>query len=352
MLAALDSLVPDPRGRLSDISTTVMAISQHTAFSPESQELRAKPRQRGIYLIANQRSAAECCNLIYSIRQSGCSLPIRVIPYGGEPLRLRIPLEGVQLLSISDFPREALQFLEELEKRIPQCSPGLLRRFLAWFGEFEEFLYSDNDVVALMNWEELFRFLDDYEIVHADQEYLTGGIFNASQPELFEELLGPGALEKAMTAGHFLCRRSSRHMIDLLGALAWMEAHPEIPKWHDQTLLHVTLARANWRVLNLCKPPYNWASSWAGDYKNVLDLLQTVQAAHRPISHLHYSGGVATGAKPIEELLFSRFTASERSRRLLWVLVREISGLTAIQDLAARAKRKVTRSTNLEASSK
>jgi hypothetical protein len=321
-----------------------MATSEQTDFSPESRESRIKQSRRGIYLIANERSAAECYNLIYSIRQSGCGLPIRVIPYGGQPLRLRIPVEGVQLLSISDFPREGQQFLEELEKRIPQCSPGLLRRFLAWFGEFEEFLYSDNDVVALMNWEELFPFLDHYEIVHADREYLTGGIFNASRPAVFEDLLGPGALEKAMTAGHFLCRRSSRHTIDLLEALAWMEAHPDIPKWHDQALLHITLARAKWRALNLCKPPYSWASSWAGDYKNALDLLQTVQAAHQPISHIHYSGGVATGAKPIEELLFSRFTTTQRNRRLLWVLVREVSGLNAMRNLAARAKRKVTRS--------
>lgn len=329
-----------------------MVISQQTALSHDSQEPRPKSPQRGIYLIANQRSAAECYNLIYTIRRSGCGLPIRVIPYGGEPLRHRIPVEGVQLLSISDFPREGLQFLEELEKRIPQCSPGLLRRFLAWFGEFEEFLYSDNDVVALMNWEELFHFLDDYEIVHADREYLAGGIFNTSQPKLFEELLGPGALEKAMTAGHFLCRRSSRQTIDLLEALAWMEAHPAIPKWHDQALLHVTLARAKWRALNLCKPPYNWASSWAGDYKNTLDLFQTVHAAHREISHLHYSGGAATGAKPIEELLFARCTATERNRHLLWVLMREVSGLASIQNLAAKAKRKATRSPIFQASPK
>lgn len=303
--------------------------------------------KRGIYLIANQRSAAECYNLIYSIRKCGCQLPIRVIPYGGKSLHLRAPVDDVHLLSISDFPCEGLQFLGELEKRIPQCSSGLLRRFLAWFGEFEEFLYSDNDVVALMNWEELFPFLEHYEIVHADQEYLAGGIFNSSQPDRFEKLLGPGALERALTAGHFLCRRSPQHTIDILDALAWMETHPEVPKWHDQALLHVALAHAKWPALNLCKPPHNWASSWAGDYKNLLDLLQVIQVARRPISHLHYSGRTSTGAQPIDELLFSGLSDTERNRHLLWALLRETSGLAAIQKLAHRTKRKAARFANI-----
>jgi hypothetical protein len=316
---------------------------QQAAFFHEAQELRMSSPKRGIYLVANERSAAECYNLIYSIRQCGCQLPIRVIPYGGKPFHLRAPIDDVHLLSISDFPSEGLRFLEELEKRIPQCSSGLLRRFLPWFGEFDEFLYSDNDVVALMNWEELFPFLDHYEIVHADYEYRTGGIFNAYQPDRFEELLGPGALERALTAGHFLCRRSPRQTIDLLDAVAWMETHPEIPKWHDQALLHITLARAKWPALNLCKPPHNWASSWAGHYKNVLDLFQTIQVARRPISHLHYSGGISTRTKPIDELLFSGFSPLQRNRRLLWALVREAGGLAAIQNLALRGRSKAVR---------
>lgn len=317
--------------------------SQHAVHPNERDESRSKPANRGIYLIANDRSAEECSNLIYSIRECGCRLPIHVIPYGGKPLQLNPPMNGVRLLSVADFPAEGIQFVEELQKRMPQCSPGLLRRFLAWFGEFDEFLYSDNDIVSLMDWEELFPYLEHYDIVHADNEYLTGGIFNAVLPDRFEELLGPGALDLAITAGHFLCRRSPRHPADLLDALTWMEAHPEIPKWHDQALLHVAVVRAKWPALNLCKPPHNWASSWAGHYTNVLDLFRTIQVARRPISHLHYSGGIGTGTRPVDELLFSRLTPKKRNRHLLLALVREASGLTAIRNLAGRAGRRAAR---------
>ncbi len=146
-------------------------------------------RSRGIYLVANHISSEHCHNLIYTIRQCGCRLPIRIIPYGGKPLALKERFEDVELVRTEDFPVEGREFAAELERRLP-CSPGLLRRFLCWFGEFDDFLYSDNDIVALMNWEEMFSYLGEYELVHADHEYRAGGIYNLRQPERFAELLG------------------------------------------------------------------------------------------------------------------------------------------------------------------
>jgi hypothetical protein len=299
--------------------------------------------KQGIYLVANRQSAEECRNLIYSIRRCGCRLPIHVIPFGGEPLQLDASFDGVKLLSLDDFPADGLAFLAQLEQQIPHCPRGFLRRFLAWFGEFDEFLYSDNDIVALMNWEELFSYLEGYEIVHADTEFTTRGVFNMSQPDRFEELMGTGALELAVTAGHFLCRPKVQHRADLLAGLAWMEAHPEVPIWHDQALMHVTLALAKWPALNLCKPPYNWACPFAGRYENVLDLIRIIQVQRHPISHLHYAGGIATGTKPIDELLNVSLSEKERNRKLLRALVWEATGLRTIQGLLGRAIRKARR---------
>jgi hypothetical protein len=297
-------------------------------------------RSRGIYLVANRISSEHCHNLIYTIRQCGCHLPIRILPYGGEPLVLTSNFEDVALVRVEDFPAEGREFAAELGRRLP-CNPGLLRRFLCWFGEFDEFLYSDNDIVALMNWEEMFSFLEDHELVHADHEFLTGLVFNLQQPERFEELMGPGALDKAITAGHFLCRRSLRQVEDLLAGVSWMEAHAEVVKWHDQALIHVTVALAKWRVLNLCRPPHLWGCSWAGSYKNLFDVLRTVQASHHPVSHLHYSGGTPSGAAPIQELLYANLPAGERNQRLLRALMSEASGMNEARRLLKRVQSKV-----------
>jgi hypothetical protein len=132
----------------------------------------------------------------------------------------------------------------------------------------------------------------------------------------------------------------------LLAGIAWMEAHPEVPIWNDQTLLLVTLVLAQWRVLNLCRQPHGWASSWAGDYKNVLDLIRTIQVERRPISHLHYSGGIATCAEPIGELLLTGLPAKERDRKLLRALLWQASGLRAIARRYGRVKHKIKRLKN------
>lgn len=299
--------------------------------------------KRGIYLVANRRSAEQCNNLIYSIRRCGCQLPIRVIPYGGDPFVLDRADDNVRIVSLDEFPPEGMAFVNRLATLMPDCSPGHLRRFLCWFGEFDEFLYSDNDIVALMNWEEMFLHLQDYELVHADEEYTTKGKYNLLQPERFEQLLGPGAIDQAFTAGHFLCRRKPQHIDDLSAAADWMQAHPGVVKGHDQALLHVTLVLRQWPELNLCKPPYNFVSSWAYHYGNTLELLALIQAERRSISHVHYSGYNPAGEKPIEELLFSNLPAKARNRKLLQALARDASGLMAAQSFLGRVKRKLRR---------
>ncbi|MGD0893166.1 MAG: hypothetical protein ABR923_16710 [Terracidiphilus sp.] len=305
--------------------------------------IQRKNQRRGIYLVANRNSSDHCHNLIYTIRQFGCRLPIRIIPYGGEPILLQPLLDNVELINVEDFNSEGQAFVAELRRRMPSCSPGLLNRFLAWFGEFDEFLYSDNDIVALMNWEELFPHLADYELVNADREYTTKGKYNLFQPDRFEQLIGPGSLERAITAGHFLCRRMPQHTADLIAGVEWMESHPEVTKWHDQALLHVTLSLAKWPALNLCKPPYNWGSSWAGHYANTFDVLRTIQATKQPLSHLHYSGGVPSGAKPVDEWLLASLPERDRNLRLLWALARDLSGLRAAQHILHRARHKFKR---------
>lgn len=105
----------------------------------------------------------------------------------------------------------------------------------------------------------------------------------------------------------------------------------------------MAVALGKWPVLNLCKPPHNWASSWAGDYKNCLDVLRTVSAAHQPISHVHYSGGWPTGTAPVDELLYSCLPPAERNRQLLQALLKEASGLTSAKRLVWRVKNRIKR---------
>ncbi len=307
--------------------------------------LKKKPMSssRGIYLVANKRSEQFCENLIYTIRQFGCSLPIKVIHFGGEPVTSSYIIGEAQLVTAKDFSPEANQFVEQVAKQISDCPRGFLYRFLAWFGEWEEFIYSDNDIVALCDWTELFEHLQGHDLVHADQEYITEGIYNFVKPKRVTELFGAEALEQAITAGHFAARRSQKQVDDIIKALDWFEQNPSIPKKHDQTLMHIAILLGKWKVLNLCKPPYNWASSWAGDHPNSFEVIKLIQTGQK-ISHIHYSGGTPDGTRPIDDLMFASSSAEQRLKQ---IVTEGMSKLSGYKELKRKKGRIITKLKNI-----
>jgi hypothetical protein len=294
---------------------------------------------RGIYLVANKKSQEMCENLIYSIRESGCKLPIRLIHFGGEEICSPYILNQVEFLRYENFSTEAKQFIANIRSVIVDCPFGFLYRYLAWFSDWDEFIYSDNDVVALCNWDDLFKYLPGYDLIHADEEYKTEGKYNYDEPILVQNIFGELALESAITAGHIVVKKNSKMIKDINDAVTWFLKYPSIPKKHDQSLMHIASLLGNWNILNLCKPPSNWLSSWAGDYRNSLDVIHKIQAANGRISHIHYSGGSPEGNLAIQELLFSVNTNSERLMRLSIIGLRFLSKYEYLKQHYLRIKR-------------
>ncbi|MDB5011916.1 MAG: hypothetical protein JWQ25_118 [Daejeonella sp.] len=293
--------------------------------------------------MANLKSQQMCENLIYSIRESGCSLPIRLIHFGGKEIISPYVLNQVQLCYYNSFPDAAKQFIENLRSVLIDCPLGFLYRYLAWFSDWDEFIYSDNDIVALSNWEEMFEYLSEYNLVHADEEYTTKGIFNYHEPELVKKVFGQSALDSAITAGHIVVKRDDEMVADMNKAVLWFKQNPHIPKKHDQSLLHIAALIGSWRILNLCRSPYNWLSSWAGDYKNSLEIIQKIQTKGTKISHIHYSGGTPGGELAIQELLFSSNVNRVRLARLTGIGFRSLSGYEKLKDNYLRMKRFLNR---------
>jgi Mannosyltransferase putative len=328
--------------------------------------------KKGIVLVANLKSQAYCENLIYSIRGSGCRLPIRLIHFGGDPVNSKYILGEVEFLTFNDFSQEARSFIDNLRTVLTDCPMGFLYRFLAWFSDWDAFIYADNDIVALMNWERLFEFTDDIDLVHADEEYTTQGFFNYLLPNKVEEIYGKGSLNTSITAGHILVKKNQKMIEDMNSAVDWFKLNSEIPIKHDQSLLHIASLIGNWKILNLCKPPFNWLSSWSGDYQNSLDLIHAVQGSEQRktdsfkiwfsklsqddkkryeqkellnsnkvfISHLHYSGRGRIGNEAIDELMFSHHTNRARMKSLLKIQISELFYFTLAQDQYKRVKRK------------
>lgn len=298
--------------------------------------------KRGIYLVANLKSQDLCENLIYSIRNTGCSLPIRLIHFGGKKINAVSILSQVEFLDIKDFPPEAITFINNVKTVLNEYSEGYLYRYLAWFGDWDEFIYSDNDIVALANWEKLFEFMPGYDLVHGDEEYTTNGKFDYNKPEALKEKFGGHALQSQLTSGQFTSRLNDKLIDDMSNAVEWYKSNPGIAKKNDQAFLHVASLIGGWKMLNLCKPPNNWLSPWAYDYKNTLQLIHCIQNnSKNKISHIHYSGFTPEGEKPIQEFLFSNIDQNKRLKKIAYITTQHLLGLSFLKLQTKRAKRLV-----------
>lgn len=348
--------------------------SQQFAFYAKditTRVYKSNEMKKGIVLVANLKSQMYCENLIYSIRKSGCRLPIRLIHFGGKAINSKYILDEVEYLTMDDFSEEAKAFVYNLKSVLTDCPMGFLYRFLAWFLDWDEFIYSDNDIVALMNWEHLFEFTEGYDLVHADEEYTTFGIYNYLEPQKVEAIFGKDSLNIAITVGHMLVKKNGKMINDMNAAVDWFNQNPAIPIKHDQTLLQIAALLGDWKLLNLCKPPYNWLSTWSGDYKNNLDLIQALQGCEEQktvsfkawyansseetkeqynqqsliqpekviISHLHYSGRGKLGSEPIDELIFSSQTNKNRKLLFFKIQCTDLLYITFINAKIKQAKR-------------
>jgi hypothetical protein len=299
--------------------------------------------KRGIYLVANKQSQSMCENLIYSIRSSGCNLPIRIIHFGGKEIRSAYVASQAELVYYESFSAEAKDFIINLRSVLTDCPLGFIYRYLAWFSDWDEFIYADNDIVALCNWEILFDYLVFYDLVHADEEYKTQGAFNYNKPESLRAIFGEASLESAITAGHIVVKRNIKMIEDINHAVKWFREHSDIPQKHDQSLLHIAALLGSWNNLNLCKHPHNWLSSWAGDYRNTLHLIQSTQDNGRKISHIHYSGGSPRGNLAIQELLLSADSNKARLTKLTFTGIKFLSKYEDFNRNYLRLKRLIYR---------
>jgi hypothetical protein len=299
--------------------------------------LEGREVTRGIYLVANRRVERSTSNLIYSIRRSGCTLPILLIPFDDDVPTDRRVREDATLLPVESFPAEARR-LVELSRLWPRTPAGLFRRFLAWYGPFDEFIYSDNDIVALGDWTAYLEHLSGFDLVHADREYTTGGRYNYPNPGAVERELGADAINRLLTAGHFAAHKRKDITAVFERTLAWIRQHPGIVEEHDQAFLNLAVVLGPLRTQNLCRT-HQWPSSWAGDYRNSLHVVQTAQGPGR-LLHLHYSGGTSGGYAATEDFLQADSTDAERLRHLTAAAFQHWSGLHYLRGRFARGLRR------------
>jgi hypothetical protein len=225
----------------------------------------------GICTLANDVVYDQWVALLNSIEVNAPGLPICVYPYDD---RLdRIAAEIAQRPHVQLYQDLASIYRwDQFFKAVWDCHPtakalwqklgsseyhrfGTHRRFCAFDGPFDRFLYLDADTLLLKNVDFIFRKLDEfdwviYDFQHKDPSHVYA-VASAKLPEVFP----PERIQSEIfCSGLYATRRDifdSDQLDFLLQQLASGEAEILYPMAADQPILNYMVMRSNLKVCNL-----------------------------------------------------------------------------------------------------
>jgi hypothetical protein len=254
--------------------------------------------KRGIYIVANDRVIEEAIALLNSIRLYDPDVPVIMIPYN-EQYQAIGQLLGEQY-GVKIY--ENLEFLERLSQNLYNifgegffANPNHLRKEACWFGELDEFLYIDVDVIVFEKIIDNLKYLQEYDFLCCDYQYKVGikNIFNSKliEENIFNEL----ELQDTFNSGFWCSKNNLFSEQELYETFAECAAHPEYfdfsQKTTDQPILNYMVLKRIKRRFNIVRREGKAPGSWAGSphFKRQGNVLIDPNL-DRSLQYLHWAG--------------------------------------------------------------
>ena len=217
---------------------------------------------RGIYITANDRVLDQAIALIESIRVYDETTPIVLIPYDENYQTIAEILN--QRYGVTVYPD--LELVDRLSHRLHQifggeffARPNQFRKQACWFGEFDEFLYIDTDIVVFDRIIDYLDYFADYDFLCCDYQH-KGGITNVFTPKVFEDgVFTEAEIQDIFNGGLWASKKNLLSEEDLYASFAECAAHPEYfdfsQKTSDQPIINYTILKRVDRRFNLVRRP-------------------------------------------------------------------------------------------------
>jgi hypothetical protein len=253
---------------------------------------------RGIYITANDNVIDHAIALLNSIRFYDSETSIVLIPYDDNYLQVAEILNqrfGVQVY-------KDLEFIERLSIKLQSifgsnffARPNQFRKQACWFGDFDEFLYIDTDIVVFEKIIDTLNYFSDYDFLCCDYQHL-GGIKNVFTPKVLEnKVFTETELKDIFNGGFWASKKGLISEQDLYDIFAECAAQPDLfdfsQKTSDQPIINYMILKKLDRRLNLVRrlggAPGNWAGSPHFVFENDLWIDPTV---NQPLQYLHWAG--------------------------------------------------------------
>ena len=162
---------------------------------------------------------------VSSVRAKGCTLPICIIPYDERIERTRAFAKrvGSEILNPDAFAE-----WDALAREFVQGSTrNMFRKFACFGGVFENFMYADVDIVALMNWDEILQSYIGHENefwyfgLSRDEVYKPGAFLNELRARGRGNCFNAGGFVASRDVlsserVHALAREARGHIADLI----------------------------------------------------------------------------------------------------------------------------------------
>jgi hypothetical protein len=253
---------------------------------------------RGIYITANDKVTDHAIALLNSIRLHDPDTPIILIPYDNNYQAIAKILSdrfGVKIYPDLDFIDRLSQKLYDIFGEGFFARPNQFRKQACWFGEFDEFLYIDTDIVVFEKIIDNLNYLQDYDFLCCDYQH-AGGIKNVFTPQVIEAgVFTEAELQDMFNGGFWASKKNLISEQDLYTTFAECAAHPEYfdfsQKTSDQPIINYMILKRVSRRFNIVRRPGKAPGNWAGSkHFQQQEHILIDPNTNQSLQYLHWAG--------------------------------------------------------------
>jgi hypothetical protein len=292
--------------------------------------------KRGIYIVANDKVIENAIALLNSIRLFDPEVLVYLIPFNDEYHQVLETLNRLHQVEL--FPDLAL--LERVTSRVGEIFdrdflklPNKMRKLAVWFGELDEFLYIDTDIVVFEKIADQLNRLAEVDFFNADYHFAGEGLRNIFSPIVKEQnIFTNEQLQDVFNSGFWGSRKGVITEEQLYEVLKDCAHHREYFDFTqgvtDQPILNYVILKCFPNRVNLAKEgaPGSWGGSQHFENRNYV-----LYDSGTRLQYIHWAGIAMHPKAPYWEVWKHYRYLHESPNAAFWRKLSRLNPFTASQ---------------------
>ncbi|ACB50743.1 conserved hypothetical protein [Crocosphaera subtropica ATCC 51142] len=253
---------------------------------------------RGIYITANDKVIEQAIALLKSIRFYDKDTPVVLIPYDDNYHIIAKKLN--EDFGVTVYPD--LDFIERLSIKLQSifgedffARPNQFRKQACWFGEFDEFLYIDTDIVVFKKIVDDLNYFTDYDFICYDYQHKAGIRNVFSQKVIDDQVFAESELRDMFNGGFWASKKglmSEEKIYQIFEECAENIDYFDFTyKTSDQPIINYMILKNVEKRFNLAHEPEKNPGNWAGTSHFQQNGYQLIDPSNNQTLHyLHWAG--------------------------------------------------------------